>query len=84
MIKVAIRPTVGRIKEAVLLFAPRQSTNHIPSYKAGDYDVTFSRESKKMHQSQERRQRERSEGFMRLRRLKSLVAPLESWRPRRS
>ena len=75
---VAIRPAAGRIKETVLLSAPRQSTNHIPSYKARDYDVTFSREIKITHQSQERRQRERSKGGMCLHRLRSLGAPPES------
>ena len=37
--EVAIRPAVGGIKETVLLFAPRQSTNKMLSYKARNDDV---------------------------------------------
>ena len=37
--EVAIRPAVGWIKETVLLFAPRQSTNKMLSYKARNDDV---------------------------------------------
>ena len=37
--EVAIRPAAGRIPKVVRLFAPRQSTNQILSYKAGNDDV---------------------------------------------
>ena len=36
---VAIHPAAGRIPKAVRLFAPRQSTNQMLSYKAGNDDV---------------------------------------------